>query len=80
MAYVSVSRARCDAHIYTNDARNLGMELGRDVSKRSAIEPHIDQLRKVEHKPLAPEPAQTLERSRPQERDIEPTCGFSIER
>lgn len=39
MAYVSVSRARCDAHIYTNDAATLGTELGRDVSKRSAIEP-----------------------------------------
>jgi ATP-dependent exoDNAse (exonuclease V) alpha subunit len=30
-AYVSVSRGRYDAHIYTNDAGKLGEELSRDV-------------------------------------------------
>ncbi len=38
LAYVSVSRGRYDAQIYTNDAQKLGEELSRDVSKQSAIE------------------------------------------
>jgi hypothetical protein len=38
LAYVSVSRGRCDAQIYTNDAGKLGEELSRDVSKQSAME------------------------------------------
>jgi ATP-dependent exoDNAse (exonuclease V) alpha subunit len=38
VAYVSVSRARYDAQIYTNDKTNLGEELSRDVSHRSAIQ------------------------------------------
>ena len=38
LAYVSVSRGRCDAQIYTNDAQKLGEELSRDVSKQSAME------------------------------------------
>ena len=38
LAYVSVSRGRYDAQIYTNDAGKLGEELSRDVSKQSAME------------------------------------------
>jgi len=38
LAYVSVSRGRYDAQIYTNDARRLGEELSRDVSKQTALE------------------------------------------
>src|SRR6516225_9998108 len=38
LAYVSVSRGRYDAHIYTNDGRNLSEELSRETSKRSALE------------------------------------------
>ena len=38
LAYVSISRGRYDAQIYTNDAGKLGEELSRDVSKRSALE------------------------------------------
>ncbi|MGH9401999.1 MAG: ATP-binding domain-containing protein [Terriglobia bacterium] len=38
LAYVSVSRARYDAQIYTNNAEKLGEELSRDVSKLSALE------------------------------------------
>jgi conjugative relaxase-like TrwC/TraI family protein len=38
MAYVSVSRGRYDAQIYTNDKTNLAQELARDVSHRSAME------------------------------------------
>ena len=38
LAYVSVSRGRYDAQIYTNDAQKLGEDLSRDVSKQSALE------------------------------------------
>ncbi|MGO8786131.1 MAG: hypothetical protein ACLQVL_01940 [Terriglobia bacterium] len=38
LAYVSVSRGRYGAQIYTNNAENLGAELSRDVSKQSAME------------------------------------------
>ena len=38
LAYVSVSRGRYDAQIYTNDAEKLGEELSRDVTKQSALE------------------------------------------
>jgi len=38
LAYVSVSRGRYDAQIYTNDAEKLREELSRDVSKQSALE------------------------------------------
>jgi conjugative relaxase-like TrwC/TraI family protein len=37
LAYVSVSRGRYDAQIYTNDAQKLGEQLSRDVSKQSAM-------------------------------------------
>ena len=45
MAYVSVSRGRYDAQIYTNNAPPLGQELSRDVAHSPAIqqeqhEPH----------------------------------------
>jgi conjugative relaxase-like TrwC/TraI family protein len=38
MAYVSVSRGRYDAQIYTNNAATLGQELSRDVSHSHAIQ------------------------------------------
>jgi hypothetical protein len=38
LAYVSISRGRYDAQIYTNDAEKLGGELSRTVSKQSALE------------------------------------------
>jgi conjugative relaxase-like TrwC/TraI family protein len=38
MAYVSVSRGRYDAQIYTNNAQALGHELSRDVSHSPAIQ------------------------------------------
>jgi len=38
MAYVSVSRGRYDAQIYTNDVATLGQELSRDVSHSPAIQ------------------------------------------
>jgi hypothetical protein len=45
MAYVSVSRAQFDVQIYTNDAKTLGYELGRDVSHPTALqqEPAVTQ-------------------------------------
>jgi ATP-dependent exoDNAse (exonuclease V) alpha subunit len=38
MAYVSVSRGRYDAQIYTSSASKIGQELGRDVSHAPAIQ------------------------------------------
>jgi len=69
MAHVSVSRDRCDPHIYTNDAR-----------KRSAIEPQREPRREIDQAPLTPGPVQAPERSRSQERHIEPSLGFSMGR
>ncbi len=37
-AYVSVSRASDDAHIFTNDAANLAKKLSQDITKASAID------------------------------------------
>jgi len=37
-AYVSVSRAQDDAHIYTNDASKLSRSLSRESSQRTATE------------------------------------------
>jgi len=37
-AYVSISRASEDAHIYTNDAAALGERLSTDVTKTSAVD------------------------------------------
>jgi len=51
MAYVSVSRGRYDAQIYTNNAQTLGQELSRDVSHSPAIqqEPVAHQNRTTNH-------------------------------
>ncbi len=45
MAYVSVSRGRYDAQIYTNNAQALGQELGRDVSHPPAIQQEFQRVR-----------------------------------
>ena len=37
-AYVSISRASDDAHIFTNDAASLAQRLSRDISKVSALD------------------------------------------
>ena len=37
-AYVSVSRASHEAHIYTNDAASLAENLSHDVTKASAVD------------------------------------------
>jgi ATP-dependent exoDNAse (exonuclease V) alpha subunit len=41
LAYVAVSRARFDAQVFTNDAKELGTQLSREVSNSAAIEPKI---------------------------------------
>jgi ATP-dependent exoDNAse (exonuclease V) alpha subunit len=38
MAYVSVSRAQYDVQMYTNDAKTLGQELSRNVTKATALQ------------------------------------------
>jgi conjugative relaxase-like TrwC/TraI family protein len=38
LAYVAVSRASDDAHIYTNNAETLGQRLATDISKTAAVE------------------------------------------
>ena len=38
LAYVAISRASYDAHIYTNDASTVGERLTTDVSKSSALD------------------------------------------
>jgi ATP-dependent exoDNAse (exonuclease V) alpha subunit len=55
MAYVSVSRGRHDAQIYTNNAQTLGQELSRDVSHSPAI-----QQQRLAQK-MEPRPAHTNE-------------------
>ncbi len=50
MAYVSVSRGRYDARIYTNHAATLGQELSRDVSHSPAIQ-HEPVAQKIEQQP-----------------------------
>ena len=42
LAYVAVSRARYDAQIFTNDAKELGTELSREVSNSAAIQSKQD--------------------------------------
>jgi ATP-dependent exoDNAse (exonuclease V) alpha subunit len=50
LAYVSVSRARYEAQIYTNDAEKLSEELSRNVSKQSALETgHEANIREQDH-------------------------------
>ena len=50
--YVSVSRASHEATVFTNDAANLGQQLGAEVSKTSAL--------KIHHAPLIQEIAMSL--------------------
>jgi len=63
MAYVSVSRARFDVQMYTNDAETLGRQLSRDVSHPSAIQPE-SAAQKIEPQPVGMEISQGLSISR----------------
>ena len=51
MAYVSVSRAQYDVQMYTNDAKTLGQELSRDVSKSMALQPEA-MAQKIDPQPV----------------------------
>jgi ATP-dependent exoDNAse (exonuclease V) alpha subunit len=44
-AYVSISRARYEAKVYTDNAQAIGIELSREISKRAAIEQKPEQSR-----------------------------------
>jgi ATP-dependent exoDNAse (exonuclease V) alpha subunit len=57
MAYVSVSRAKFDVQMYTNDAETLGRHLSRDVSHPSALQTPIQQEQVAQK--IEPQLAQT---------------------
>jgi ATP-dependent exoDNAse (exonuclease V) alpha subunit len=68
MAYVSVSRAQFDVKMYTNDAKTLGQELSRNVTKATALqEQPALQDRDVVSQPI-----------KPQSVDVEISQGLSI--
>lgn len=59
MAYVSVSRAQYDVKIFTNDAKTLGQELSRNVTKETALS-HQELAEKIEPQSLGIEMSQGL--------------------
>jgi len=63
MAYVSVSRAKFDVQMYTNDAETLGRQLSRDVSHPAALQPE-PAAQKIEPQPVGMEISQGLSISR----------------
>ncbi|MGH9451863.1 MAG: MobF family relaxase [Terriglobia bacterium] len=50
-AYVALSRARYDAHIYTQDATTLGNKLSREVSKRAALDIGRGETQEIQKRP-----------------------------
>jgi conjugative relaxase-like TrwC/TraI family protein len=71
LAYVAVSRGRYDAQIYTNDKTALAEGLGRDVSRRSALESTGAAEPPIRQK-TEPSSSLTQERERTIERDLSP--------
>src|SRR5580693_9029843 len=70
-AYVSVSRAQDDVHIYTNDASKLSRSLSRESSQRTATE--------VEQQPRAAETEPASARSeRPSEQELGNSLGIGL--
>ena len=63
LAYVAISRASEDAHIYTNDAASLGAKLATEHSKTSAVEFRQPCPSKAEERPT-----RTQEFARPKDR------------
>ncbi len=57
LGYVSVSRARYDAQIYTDDAEALGRELSKEVSKESALDAEQSSDLRDDHGSLSEEPS-----------------------
>jgi ATP-dependent exoDNAse (exonuclease V) alpha subunit len=72
LAYVAVSRGRYDAQIYTNDKTQLAEGLGRDVSRRTATQPHRESAGPAKRE----SPELELER----ERDRTQTQSYDIGR
>jgi hypothetical protein len=66
LAYVSVSRGRFDAQIYTNDAEKSGEELSRDVSSKAHCRDGADR---------APLSMSATRRNQPQA-SLAPSPGF----
>jgi conjugative relaxase-like TrwC/TraI family protein len=58
LAYVAVSRARFDAQVFTNDAKELGTQLSREVSNSAAIEPKIEVSNEMTQAAAASQPHQ----------------------
>ena len=81
LAYVSVSRGRYDAQIFTNAADKLGDELSRDVSKHSAIGGD-ERLTKVPGAALdlGKESSSGAELARSQDHSVNESHGHGIER
>lgn len=48
-AYVSISRARYEVKIYTDNAKAIGVELSREISKRAAIKHLAEQSQALAH-------------------------------
>ena len=70
-AYVSVSRAQHDAHIYTNDRSKLPRSLSRESSQRTATE--------VEQQPAAPKAESVNKRGgRPSEEEQGHSLGIGL--
>jgi ATP-dependent exoDNAse (exonuclease V) alpha subunit len=70
-AYVSVSRAQDDVHIYTNDASKLSRSLSRESSQRTATE--------VEQQPRASKTEPASARSeRPSEQELGNSLGIGL--
>ena len=61
LAYVAVSRARYDAQIYTNDKSELGRDLSRDVSQRTATQSQEPEPAAQKVEPAAQQTAQVPE-------------------
>jgi hypothetical protein len=59
MAYVSVSRAKFDVQMYTNDAETLGRQLSRDVSHPSALQSQTPIQQERAAQKIEPQLAQT---------------------
>jgi conjugative relaxase-like TrwC/TraI family protein len=63
MAYVSVSRAQYDVQMYTNDAKTLGQELSRNVTKDTALQQSLQSQAegsRIEKNPASQEISQSL--------------------
>lgn len=61
MAYVSVSRARYDAHIYTNDKEELAHDLSREATHSTAIEAEQEISPEYNTEVIEQQPSEAIE-------------------